>query len=50
VRPIVEAASMGGGKLQEVVRAANSFASRQDLSSNPMGVVAFSTIAHQLLP
>src|ERR1035441_3924585 len=41
--------SMGGGKLQEVVRAANSFASRQDLSSNPMGVVAFSTTAHQLV-
>lgn len=41
--------SMGGGKLQEVVRAANSFASRQDLSKNPMGVVAFSTTAHQLV-
>lgn len=41
--------SMEGGKLQEVVRAANSFASRQDLSSNPIGVVAFSTTAHQLV-
>ena len=41
--------SMQGRKLQEVVRAADSFASRQDLSNNPIGVVAFSTTAHQLV-
>ena len=41
--------SMGGEKLQEVVRAADSFASRQNLSRNPVGVVAFSTAAHQLV-
>ena len=41
--------SMDGGKLQEVVRAATAFAHRQDLSRNPIGVVAFSTTAHPLI-
>ena len=40
--------SMSGGKLQEVVRAAASFARRQDLSRNPMSVVAFSTTAQPI--
>jgi Ca-activated chloride channel family protein len=41
--------SMGEGKLQEVVSAATSFAHRQDLSRNPIGVVAFSTTAQPLV-
>lgn len=41
--------SMAGGKLEEVLRAAASFARRQDLSRNPMSVVSFSTTAQPLI-
>ncbi len=41
--------SMKGGKLQEVARAASSFVCRLELSSNSIGVVAFSTEAQTLI-